>query len=300
VQTADLDDCSAGNGSTSTRASFAFKCKFFRLGLLRIKSRAVRSRQKCIGRQPFCKTPLALILNYIAQQPDDTRIVFWENVCSTLIDISQYLSYDNTRTDTVTLLLSVLNSPPAKVELVIQTACISASSDRSCNISPQAASPNLLSQPLSQTRSFSSFASLQSEASSPTQYEAEGMWSPTQYEAEALWSIHGVEAHETHYAQDEEDVTEDYKQSLGSVSEEPASFSSRPAVAGGGVGWGEMQPPVLGVVAGTKRLTVSSSTKGRADTQSPQAGVPEQKRIVRGCAEMSKLLTSIIRYRNHL
>jgi hypothetical protein len=141
---------------------------------------------------------------------------------------------------------------------------------------------------------------LQSEASSPTQYEAEGMWSPTQYEAEALWSIHGVEAHETHYAQDEEDVTEDYKQSLGSVSEEPASFSSRPAVPGGGVGWGEMQPPVLGVVAGTKRLTVSSSTKGRADTQSPQAGVPEQKRIVRGCAEMSKLLTSIIRYRNHL
>ena len=118
---ADRDDLSAGSGSTSTRAqgSCAVESKFFRLALLRIHhSRAVRVRQKCIG--------------------------------STLIDIAQYVSQDShgsTRTDTVTLLLSIQNSPPAKVELEIKTTCISAS---------LSASPHPVSEPPSHPKSNAS------------------------------------------------------------------------------------------------------------------------------------------------
>ena len=98
----DQDDLSVSGGSSgcTTGLESSLESKFFSLAILRINTRALLEPQKNIG--------------------------------STLIDIAQYASRQNlTRTDSVTLLISISNSHPTNVELNICCTWIAGSHDAS-------------------------------------------------------------------------------------------------------------------------------------------------------------------------
>ena len=105
--TTDQDELSVSGGSSgcTTGLESSLESKFFRLAILRINTRALLEPQKNIG--------------------------------STLIDIAQYASRQNlTRTDSVTLLISISNSHPANVELNICCTWIAGSHDASFVVVP--------------------------------------------------------------------------------------------------------------------------------------------------------------------